>query len=42
MENIYNSDEAFTNFDFSKLVLTKPTQVPGGSYFIKFLVNSLK
>ena len=40
MENIYNSDEAFTNFDFSKLVLTKPTQVPGGSYFIKFLVNN--
>ena len=40
MNNIYNSDDAFSNFDFKKLVLTKPTQSPGGNYFIKFLVDS--
>jgi hypothetical protein len=40
MNNIYNSDEAFSNFDFNKLVLTKPAQSPGGNYFIKFLVDS--
>lgn len=40
MNNIYNSDDAFSNFDFKKLILTKPTQSPGGNYFIKFLVDS--
>jgi hypothetical protein len=40
MESIINSDEAYSNFDFKKLVLTKPTQVSGGNYFIRFLLNN--
>ena len=28
------------SFDFEKLVLTKPTSITGGNYFIRFLVNS--
>ena len=28
------------SFEFEKLVLTKPTSIPGGNYFIKFLTNS--
>ena len=28
------------SFDFEKLVLTKPTSISGGNYFIRFLVNS--
>jgi len=40
MENIYNSDEQFINFDFNKLVLTKPTQITGGNYFMRFLINN--
>jgi len=27
------------SFDFEKLVLTKPTSIPGGNYFIRFLTN---
>jgi len=41
MENIYNSNEDFINFDFNKLVLTKPTQITGGNYFIRFLMNNV-
>jgi len=34
---IYTTDDSF---DFSKLVLTKPTQISGGNYFIRCLVNN--
>jgi len=40
MENIYNSNEEFINFDFNKLLLTKPTQISGGNYFMRFLINN--
>lgn len=36
MEGIYQTNDSF-NFD--KLVLAKPTQIPGGNYFIKLLMN---
>jgi hypothetical protein len=36
MDGIYETNDMF-NFD--KLILTKPTQIPGGNYFIKLLVN---
>lgn len=42
MENIYNSDEAFDAFDFSKMELTNPVPMLGGNHFIKFLVNGGK
>ena len=39
MENIYNTNEDFDTFDFSKLELTKP--IPqGNTHLIKFLINS--
>ena len=39
MENIYNTNEDFDNFDFSKLELTKP--IPqGNTHLIKFLINN--
>ena len=37
MSEIYDTDKSF---DFSKLVLTKPTLIGGGNYFIRFLVNN--
>jgi hypothetical protein len=37
MEEIYEPNEYFP---FDKLVLTKPTQVSGGNYFIRFLLNN--
>jgi len=37
MSEIYDTNEPF---DFDKLVLTKPTPVTGGNYFIKCLVNN--
>jgi hypothetical protein len=37
MSEIYDTNE---RFDFNKLVLTKPTPVTGGNYFIKCLVNN--
>ena len=40
MENIYDTDAAFDNFDFNKLVLTKPTMMTGGNYFIRFLADN--
>jgi len=40
MEGIINSDEAYSSFDYKRLVLTKPTQVSGGNYFIRFLLNN--
>jgi len=36
MEGIFETNDSF-NFD--KLVLAKPTQIPGGNYFIKLLMN---
>jgi len=40
MENIYDTNDKFDNFDFSKMELTKPTPVSGGNHFIRFLVNN--
>jgi len=37
MESIYDTNEPF---DFSKLVLAKPTSISGGNYFIRFLIGS--
>lgn len=36
MEGIYNTD---TSFDFTKLKLAKPQQIPGGNYFIRVSIN---
>lgn len=36
MEGIYDAND---RFNFEKLVLTKPTIITGGNYFIKLLVN---
>lgn len=36
MENIHNPND---KFDFDKLLLTKPTAIAGGNYFIRFLLN---
>ena len=38
MENIYDTN---SKFPFDKLVLAPPTVLPGGNYFIKYLVNSM-
>jgi len=37
MSEIYDTDKSF---DFNKLVLTKPSLIGGGNYFIRFLVNN--
>lgn len=37
MSEIYDTNEPF---DFNKLILTKPSPVTGGNYFIKCLVNN--
>jgi hypothetical protein len=37
MEDIYNTD---SNFDFTKLKLAKPVQIPGGNYFIRVSMNN--
>lgn len=36
MEGIYNTD---SSFDFTKLKLAKPQQIPGGNYFIRLSVD---
>lgn len=36
MEGIYNTD---SNFDFTKLKLAKPQQIPGGNYFIRLSID---
>jgi hypothetical protein len=36
MENIHNPND---KFEFEKLILTKPTAIAGGNYFIRFLLN---
>ena len=40
MENIYDTNDKFDRFDFSKMEMTKPTPVLGGNHFIRFLVNN--
>jgi hypothetical protein len=37
MSEIYDTDKSF---DFDKLVLTKPSLIGGGNYFIRFLINN--
>ena len=37
MEGIYNTDNSF---DFTKLKLAKPQQIPGGNYFIRLSMDS--
>jgi hypothetical protein len=37
MEHIFDPND---QFDFHKLVLTKPVSIPGGNFFIRFLVNN--
>lgn len=39
MENIYNTNDKFDHFDFSKMEMTKPSPMVGGNHFIRFLVN---
>jgi hypothetical protein len=36
MENIYDTSNKLLSFDFSKLILSKPTLISGGNYFIRF------
>jgi hypothetical protein len=36
MEQIYDTNEKLREFNFEKLVLSKPTLVSGGNYFIRF------
>jgi hypothetical protein len=36
MENIYDTRDKLLAFDFSKLILSKPTLISGGNYFIRF------
>ena len=37
MEGIYNTD---SSFDFTKLKLAKPQQIPGGNYFIRLSIDN--
>ena len=36
MEQIYDTNEKLCEFNFEKLVLSKPTLISGGNYFIRF------
>ena len=36
MEQIYDTNEKLREFNFDKLVLSKPTLISGGNYFIRF------
>jgi len=36
MEQIYDTNEKLRDFEFEKLVLSKPTLISGGNYFIRF------
>ena len=40
MENIYDTNDKFDHFDFSKMEMTKPSPMVGGNHFIRFLVNN--
>ena len=42
MENIYDTNDKFDSFDFSKMEMTKPAPMLGGNHFIRFLVNNGK
>ena len=41
MEQIYDTRDKLLNFDFTKLVLSKPTLISGGNYFIRFKKNNI-
>lgn len=36
MEQIYDTNEKLREFDFTRLILSKPTLISGGNYFIRF------
>jgi hypothetical protein len=36
MEHIYDTHDKLRSFDFTKLLLSKPTLISGGNYFIRF------
>ena len=40
MEQIYDTNEKLREFIFDKLVLSKPTLISGGNYFIRFKKNN--
>ena len=41
MEQIYDTNEKLRDFDFDKLVLSKPTLISGGNYFIRFKKDNI-
>lgn len=41
MEHIYDTQYKLQSFDFSKLVLSKPTLISGGNYFIRFKKDNM-
>ena len=41
MEQIYDTQYKLQTFDFSKLILSKPTLISGGNYFIRFKKDNL-
>jgi len=41
MEQIYDTNEKLRDFDFEKLVLSKPTLISGGNYFIRFKKDNI-
>ena len=41
MEQIYDTHEKLRDFNFDKLVLSKPTLISGGNYFIRFKKDNI-
>ena len=41
MDQIYDTNEKLSRFDFDKLVLSKPTLIAGGNYFIRFKKDNI-
>lgn len=41
MEQIYDTNEKLREFNFEKLVLSKPTLISGGNYFIRFKKDNI-
>jgi hypothetical protein len=41
MEQIYDTNEKLREFNFDKLVLSKPTLISGGNYFIRFKKDNI-
>ena len=41
MEQIYDTQYKLQTFDFSKLILSKPTLISGGNYFIRFKKDNM-